>query len=207
MDTSAHADAPAVLHNALKQRYFLPPADDKTASQTKRAALDTPEVYHGFADVANFGGAILLDTSTTPASSDASMADVRGETLTMSSAHPVIVASPTVVDSSSSMIPPSEPRKKSTAFPSKAMVDRAADLTVDDAQGRAVPFRELYQAEPGHKRRVMIIFIRHFFCGVSQPCSLRLQKLTTHVTVRTVRSSSVLWSHKSQPPRFLPTPR
>ena len=207
MDTSAHADAPAVLHDALKQRYFLPHFDDKTASHTKGAGLYPPEVYHSFVDVLNLGKAILLDTSTTPANTEARVAEVRTATLTMSSTDPVIVASPTAADSNSSMIPPSEPRKTSSVLPSKAMVDRAADLTVDDAQGRAVPFRELYRAESGHKRRVMIIFIRHFFCGVSQPCSLLLHKLTTHATIRTVRSSSVLWSHKSHPARFLPIPR
>lgn len=43
---------------------------------------------------------------------------------------------------------------------------RVGDLLVLDAQGESRPFKELYDA-PQIAPRQLIIFIRHFFCGVS----------------------------------------
>jgi hypothetical protein len=43
---------------------------------------------------------------------------------------------------------------------------RVGDLLVLDAKGQSRPFKELYNA-PHVAPRQLIIFIRHFFCGVS----------------------------------------
>jgi hypothetical protein len=40
------------------------------------------------------------------------------------------------------------------------------DLLVLDAKGQSRPFKGLYQGE-GVAPRQLIIFVRHFFCGVS----------------------------------------
>jgi hypothetical protein len=48
----------------------------------------------------------------------------------------------------------------------KKDLQKVADLLVLDAQGQSRPFKELYDA-PHVASRQLIIFIRHFFCGVS----------------------------------------
>lgn len=50
-------------------------------------------------------------------------------------------------------------------IPSQAVLKKIEDYSVLDRDGRTVPFRSLY-AGPNTARRVLIIFIRHFFCGV-----------------------------------------
>jgi hypothetical protein len=160
-------DPSAGLHDARKQIYFLPGSNDNIAFQTKSPISNYADVQHGTIDVTDPLADILLDTSTTPAILEASVIDAQRPGLTMPSAEPVLVASPTASESDSSMLAPPESNSKSSALPSKSILERAADLTIDDARGQAVPFKELYRAEPGQRRHVMIIFIRHFFCGVS----------------------------------------
>lgn len=50
-------------------------------------------------------------------------------------------------------------------------IDRAGDLLVLDSTGQSRPFRDIYSG-PGRAKRQLIIFVRHFFCGVSSPPSL-----------------------------------
>jgi hypothetical protein len=159
MDISAHAGEPAALQDARKQRYFLPLSDENTASLEKSDILYISDMHHGPVCVTSLHTDILLDTGTTPAIQVA---------CAMPSAEPVIVASPSASDSDSSTPASPERKTKSAALPSKSILDKAAVLTVNDAQGQAILFNELYRAEPGQRRRVMIIFIRHFFCGVSR---------------------------------------
>jgi hypothetical protein len=52
------------------------------------------------------------------------------------------------------------------SIPTQKDLARVADLLVLDAQGQSRPFKELYKA-PGVAPRQLVIFIRHFFCGVS----------------------------------------
>ncbi len=47
--------------------------------------------------------------------------------------------------------------------PSRDTLKRIADLPVLDRDGKTHPFHSLY-AQPG---RTLVIFVRHFFCGVS----------------------------------------
>ncbi|KAI9680628.1 MAG: hypothetical protein M1817_004068 [Caeruleum heppii] len=51
--------------------------------------------------------------------------------------------------------------------PTAADLDRVADLVVLGADGSSVPFRSLYEGE-GKAKRVLVVFIRHFFCGNCQ---------------------------------------
>jgi hypothetical protein len=50
-------------------------------------------------------------------------------------------------------------------LPSEKELATAGDLLVLDSKGQSRPFKELYQGE-GVAPRQLIIFIRHFFCGV-----------------------------------------
>lgn len=57
-------------------------------------------------------------------------------------------------------------------IPSQEMLNKIADINVLDSEGRAVPFKSIYTG-PNVARRVLVIFIRHFFCGV---CPLFVKK-------------------------------
>lgn len=54
----------------------------------------------------------------------------------------------------------------SDKLPSKGDLEKVANLPVLDASGKSLPFKTLH-SNPGGISRVLIIFIRHFFCGVS----------------------------------------
>ena len=59
----------------------------------------------------------------------------------------------------------------SSKLPSKGDLERVADLPVLDGSGEAHTFKSLHTGT-GDRRRVLIIFIRHFFCGVRYDLSL-----------------------------------
>ena len=54
------------------------------------------------------------------------------------------------------------------ATPTEKELSKVEDLLILDAQGKSRPFKELYDAS-GVAPRQLIIFIRHFFCGVRPP--------------------------------------
>lgn len=56
--------------------------------------------------------------------------------------------------------------KVSTSLPSKSTLDKVADLVVFDVDGKTTPFKSLYWSDTKESEKVMIIFIRHFLCGV-----------------------------------------
>ena len=51
-------------------------------------------------------------------------------------------------------------------IPTEKDLSTVADFLILDAQGKSRPFKDLYQA-PHVASRQLVIFIRHFFCGVS----------------------------------------
>ena len=53
--------------------------------------------------------------------------------------------------------------KVSNKPPSKSELQRVANLPILDASGKSHSFKSLYEG----KTKVLIVFIRHFFCGVS----------------------------------------
>lgn len=63
-------------------------------------------------------------------------------------------------------------------LPTKDMVEKAADVPIVDIDGKEMPFKSLYlpsQDGGGDKKeeqRTLVVFIRHFFCGVSYKCLL-----------------------------------
>jgi hypothetical protein len=50
-------------------------------------------------------------------------------------------------------------------LPTQATLKEIENLPLLDKDGKSIPFKNLYTG-PGVTRRVLIIFIRHFFCGV-----------------------------------------
>ena len=64
-------------------------------------------------------------------------------------------------------------------IPTQEVLKSVEDMTVFDKDGKIVPFKNLYSG-PNVTRRVLIIFIRHFFCGV---CSL--SSLTFRIIILT----------------------
>ena len=50
-------------------------------------------------------------------------------------------------------------------------VQEAGELKIKDESGKEVPFKSLYEGQSG---RQLIVFIRHFFCGVHRPSHLPL---------------------------------
>ena len=57
--------------------------------------------------------------------------------------------------------------KTSNVPPTKADLEKAGNVPIYDGQGKKTMFRNLYQTESGKSRKVLLLFIRHFLCGVS----------------------------------------
>jgi hypothetical protein len=55
--------------------------------------------------------------------------------------------------------------ESSSTKPDQKTLQEAGELEVFDESGKAIPFYELYNTEG----RTVVVFIRHFFCGVSAP--------------------------------------
>jgi hypothetical protein len=55
-------------------------------------------------------------------------------------------------------------------LPSAETLRKIEDYVVLDKDGKSHPFKSLYTGKHV-ARRVLIIFVRHFFCGVSKPAS------------------------------------
>ena len=53
-------------------------------------------------------------------------------------------------------------------LPSEETLAKIADYSLLDVNGKQVPFRSLYEGINGEKKpKVLVIFVRHFYCGVS----------------------------------------
>jgi hypothetical protein len=48
-------------------------------------------------------------------------------------------------------------------IPSVETLEAAGDLAIKDEHGKAIPFKSVYEGQTG---RQLIVFIRHFYCGV-----------------------------------------
>ena len=57
--------------------------------------------------------------------------------------------------------------KVSQKAPSKSQLAKVADLPVLDSKGKTFPFKSLHSDPSNPNKRVLVIFVRHFFCGVS----------------------------------------
>ena len=52
-------------------------------------------------------------------------------------------------------------------LPTEKELAKAGEIEVFDSEKKAHKFSSLYKKNDGTPRRCLIIFIRHFFCGVS----------------------------------------
>ena len=50
--------------------------------------------------------------------------------------------------------------------PTKEQLEKVADLPVLDVNGKPYTFKSLYADNENGPRRVLVVFVRHFFCGV-----------------------------------------
>lgn len=78
----------------------------------------------------------------------------------------------------------------SNKLPSRSDLEKIADWPVLDGSGQKIAFKDLYSSANG-SRRVLIIFIRHFFCGVCAPhlhsnCLASLRILTSFRIARSI---------------------
>ena len=85
-------------------------------------------------------------------------------------------------------------------LPTRKELDRAGDIEVFDKDKKAYKFSDLYSNTDGDKKHTyIIIFIRHFFCGVchsSRPhfstLSINLTSSSTSRTVKNISAPSLL---------------
>jgi hypothetical protein len=79
-------------------------------------------------------------------------------------------------------------------IPSQGLLRKVANYQVLDRDGRSRPFKSLYSG-PMVPRRVLVIFVRHFFCGVRYlfllPPLSRLRLLHTEIYHRIAKNTSV----------------
>lgn len=68
--------------------------------------------------------------------------------------------------SSSSKYEPEMTVDEQNRLPSQSQLDKAGELPILDSNGRAHDFRSLWDRKEPTERRNIVIFIRHFFCGV-----------------------------------------
>ncbi|KAL9108208.1 MAG: hypothetical protein Q9227_006945 [Pyrenula ochraceoflavens] len=88
----------------------------------------------------------------------------------------------------------------SNSLPSRATLTKCRDLPIFDAEGKEHKFGSLWeddcQSGDGAKKRVMLIFIRHFFCGNCQEYIRRLSadlppsSLPSNTTIRIIGCGS-----------------
>lgn len=83
-------------------------------------------------------------------------------------------------------------------FPSKEQLDQVGGLPVLDKAGKAHTFRSLWDRKEPTERRNIVVFIRHFFCGVSLPHAYAgsgLRRIEAHklILYRAAKSTSRLF--------------
>ena len=72
-------------------------------------------------------------------------------------------------------------------IPTQEVLRSMEDMTLLDKDGKFIPFKNLYYG-PNVTRRVLVIFIRHFFCGVCFFSSLVI--IDTLIFPRTAKNTS-----------------
>jgi hypothetical protein len=150
-------------------------SDQKSQGMTVKASLSPPDAK---ISMASLSPRISRQTSIRRNHSITTIVDAAGP------AHTTIPASrlatlganspPTMAQDSKPVDADSDPAtrefhgdiKVSTSLPSKSTLEKSADLPVFDVDGKTVPFKSLYWSDGNESQKVMIIFIRHFFCGV-----------------------------------------
>lgn len=55
----------------------------------------------------------------------------------------------------------------SDELPSRETLAKAGDIPIFDAQGNVRPFKSIYSGDDVIGERQLVLFVRHFYCGVS----------------------------------------
>jgi len=63
----------------------------------------------------------------------------------------------------------------SDEYPSQETLKAAGNISIYDANGNSMPFKNLISGETAIGERQLIVFVRHFYCGVS-PVSLHAKE-------------------------------
>ncbi|KAK3063767.1 hypothetical protein LTS18_012917 [Coniosporium uncinatum] len=66
----------------------------------------------------------------------------------------------------------------SDEYPSQETLKAAGDISIYDADGNSMPFKNLISGETAIGERQLIVFVRHFYCGA---CQAYLKALTTAI--------------------------
>lgn len=82
-------------------------------------------------------------------------------------------------------------------IPSQALLRKVADVQVLDQDGKSRPFKSLYSG-PMVAGRVLVIFVRHFFCGVRY-CSPPPQASCQHFSHANIRRRTAKHTSKHYP--------
>lgn len=59
-----------------------------------------------------------------------------------------------------------EKKEAHRKLPEAKTLSEAGDVLIKDKDGKELPLKSLYTDQPGDERQ-LIVFIRHFYCGVS----------------------------------------
>lgn len=57
----------------------------------------------------------------------------------------------------------------SDELPSREALQKAGEIPIFDAQGNSRPFKSIYSGDDVIGERQLVLFVRHFYCGVSFP--------------------------------------
>lgn len=95
------------------------------------------------------------------------------------------------------------------ALPSRSTLQSCRDIPIFDSAGEQRSFGSLWDQDADSQKRVMVIFIRHFFCGVSSSHIPQLTSLSTHTnhSHRIAKNTSVPSPPNSHPPPSHQTPQ
>jgi len=83
------------------------------------------------------------------------------------------------------------------AKPDEKTLRDAGELEILDESGKAITFNQLYNTE----NRQVIVFIRHFFCGVSSPNSTRSCVRPTLTIVNSTAKTTYVSSPSTSRPK------
>ena len=75
-------------------------------------------------------------------------------------------------------------------LPDAQTLKEAGECKIKDEYGREIPFKQLYEGKEGQR---LIIFIRHFFCGVCLPFTFPEDQCcnsTTNIRSRAAKTTS-----------------
>lgn len=81
-----------------------------------------------------------------------------------------------------------ERKKVDEPLPDQQTIQEAGQLPIKDKDGNKVPFQSLF-TDKDPAQRQLIIFIRHFFCGVSRPSQSLDPQLMISTVVRGLHQS------------------